>query len=154
MEPPELPPELAELGDTTEYEEPVAERADAAEYEETVGEPGVLARLRHDYALQALLILTLLVNFALIGFLILRYESLPDPLPLHFDASGLPDRIDAKSGILALPVIGLVVYGLNAVLGVFAYRRERAATVLLVIAAMVVQLLMWLATINVAGGLY
>lgn len=109
--------------------------------------------MRCDYALQALLILTFLVNVGLIGFLILRYDALPDPLPLHFDASGLPDRIDAKTSIIALPAIGFVVFGLNTVLGILSYRRERAATMLLVVGALFVQILMWLATINAAGGL-
>ena len=115
--------------------------------------PGVWECFRHDYVLQALLILTFLVNLGLIGFLVIRYDAFPDPLPLHFDASGLPDRIDAKTGIIALPAIGFIVFGLNVVLGSLAYRRERAATVLLVVGALFVQILMWLATINAAGGL-
>src|SRR5574337_845610 len=76
-------------------------------------EPGVTARLQRDRALQLLLVLTLLVNLALLAFLALRFDALPDPLPLHFDAMGQPDRIDVKSGIFALPLIGLIVLMLN-----------------------------------------
>lgn len=115
---------------------------------------GFFGRLRHDYVLLALLGVTLLVNLALFGFLLVRYNGLPDPLPLHFDASGLPDRIESKNGILALPAIGLVVYGINSVFGIIAYRRQRAATLLLVVGALCVQVLMWLATINISGGLF
>lgn len=113
---------------------------------------GFFDRLRRDYVLLTLLGLTLLANLALFGFLLVRYNSLPDPLPLHFDVNGLPDRIESKNGILALPAIGLVVFGLNSMLGIMAYRRQRAATLLLVVGALCVQLLMWLATINIAGG--
>ncbi len=118
------------------------------------GETGALAHLRNDYVVLGLFAAALLVNIALFGFLAMRFNSLPDPLPLHFDAAGLPDRIEAKNGIVALPVIGLIVVVLNTVLGTLAYRRERAATILLVIGALFVQVLMWLATINVAGGLF
>jgi uncharacterized membrane protein len=99
-----------------------------------------------------LLGLTLAINLALFVFLVIRYNGLPDPLPLHFDVSGLPDRIESKNGILALPAIGLVVFGFNSVLGITAYRRQRAATLLLVVGALCVQMLMWLATLNIAGG--
>ncbi len=138
MEPPELLYELSE---------PEIEELE-------LDEPGVLTRLRHDYALLALIIATLLINFGLIAFLIVRYDALPDPLPLHFDASGLPDRIDARSGIIALPLIGFIVLSANALLGMLVYRHERGATLLLLVGALCVQLLMWLAMINAAGGLF
>lgn len=117
-------------------------------------ETGWPVRLREDYVVLGLFVAALLVNIGLFGFLVLRYNSLPDPLALHFDAAGLPDRIEAKNGIVALPVIGLIVMVLNTVLGALAYRRERAATILLVIGALFVAVLMWLATINIAGGLF
>lgn len=116
-------------------------------------EPGFLGRFLRDYSLLALLILTLVVNLALFGFLLLRYDALQDPLPLHFSAAGFPDLIGAKSGVFMLPAIGLVVFGLNVALGVIAYRLERAASLLLGAGALFVQFLMWLAAINIAGGL-
>ncbi len=117
-------------------------------------ETGRPIRLRNDYIVLGLFVAALFVNIALFGFLVVRFNSLPDPLALHFDAAGLPDRIEAKNGIVALPVIGLIVMVLNTVLGSLAYQRERAATILLVIGALFVQVLMWLATINIAGGLF
>ncbi len=142
MEPPELLPE-EEFVDEYLPEEP------DVLYEE----PSMFARLRSDYALIALLVLAVVINFALLGFLLVRYDAIPDPLPLHFDATGLPDRIGSKSDILALPSIGLIVFGANAVLGLLAYRKERAATMLLSAGSVFVQILMWLAALNVAGGL-
>lgn len=150
MEPPEFPPEeeLAQDAPDEYVEQEYVEQEPDVYYE-----PGILTRLRSDYALIALLALAVLVNFALLGFLLVRYDAIPDPLPLHFDASGLPDRIGSKSDILALPSIGLIVFGMNAVLGLLAYRKERAATMLLTAGSVFVQILMWLAALNVAGGL-
>ncbi len=113
----------------------------------------VFTLLLRDHVLQILLALALVVNLALFAYLALRFELLPDNLPLHFDVSGLPDRIDAKSGIFGLPIIGLVVFVLNTVFGTIVHRRQRAATLLLAVSALVVQVLMWVATINIIGGL-
>ncbi len=65
-------------------------------------------------------LLGLLVMF---GVLCFRYPALSADLPLHFDVSGIPDRIAAKSGLFALPVIGLLTWLVNLALGVWAYRR-------------------------------
>ncbi len=120
--------------------------------EPTTTAPSPVQMLLQDRALQLLLAFTLAMNLALVIFLMVRYGDLPDPLPLHFDATGLPDRIESKSGILILPVIGLIVFVSNGLLGVLVHRRERAATLLLAAGALVVQVLMWLAVINIAGG--
>ncbi len=116
-------------------------------------EPERLALLLHDHAWQALLALALVVNLALIVYLVVRLPSLTDSLPMHFDANGLPDVIDEKSGILKLPAIGLVAFALNVAIGVWVHHRERAAAMLLAAGALFVQVLMWLEAINIAGGL-
>lgn len=116
-------------------------------------EPGVLALFVRDSALQALIGLALLFDVALFAYLLLRLDGLPELLPLHFDASGFPDRIDQKTSILALPAIGLIVIALNVFIGLLAYRRERATTVLLAASALLMQVLLWFALVNIVGGL-
>ncbi len=116
-------------------------------------EPSPLSLLRRDRALMAILILALLINMALLIFLAVRFEAFPDPLPLHFDASGLPDRIDAKAGIFGLPIIGLVVFAANVFIGFVVHRRERAAAMLFASSALLMQILLWLAALNIVGGL-
>jgi uncharacterized membrane protein len=111
------------------------------------------ARVWRDYTVLLLFTLALIVNGALFGYLILRFDALPDPLPLHFDASGLADRIEAKDGIFGLPRIGFGILILNSALGVLAHRRERAATILLVAVALLVQVLLWFAVSSIIGGL-
>ena len=43
-------------------------------------------------------------------FLALNYQDLPDSLPRHFGADGVPDAYGGKGIIWVLPVIGLVLY--------------------------------------------
>lgn len=112
-----------------------------------------LGELWRDRAYQFWLALTLLANVALFIYLAARFNTLPDLLPLHFDALGQPDRIESKNGIFALPMIGVIVFFLNFGLGVLVHRRERAATLLLTIGALFVQVLLWFALINIAGFL-
>lgn len=116
-------------------------------------EPSAISLLRRDRALMAVLVLALLINIALLIFLAVRFEALPDLLPLHFDASGLPDRIDAKAGIFGLPIIGLVVLVANALIGFPVHRRERAAAMLFASSALLMQILLWLAAMNIVGAL-
>ena len=110
-----------------------------------------IAALWQDRVLQVLLAFVLAANFALFAYLVLRFENLPDPLPLHFDSAGTPDRIESKNGIFALPIIGITVFFLNTGLGVLLHRNERAATILLIAGALFVQALLWIAVINIVG---
>ena len=115
--------------------------------------PSRLALLLRDHTLQFFFALTLIVNLALVVYLVLRFDALPDPLPLHFDASGLADRIEAKTGIFGLPLIGFIVLVLNSILGISVQRRERAAAILLITGALLVQILLWFAVSRIIGGL-
>jgi len=135
---PPPPPEILEL-----REEIVA----------TPEPPSRLALLLRDHTLRFFFALTLIVNLALVVYLVLRFDALPDPLPLHFDASGLADRIEAKSGIFGLPLIGFIVLVLNSILGIPVQRRERAAAILLITGALLVQILLWFAVSRIIGGL-
>ena len=123
------------------------------EFEPTSRTASRVTLLWRDHALQLLFVLALVVNGALVGYLMLRFDTLPDPLPLHFDASGLADRIEAKNGIFGLPLIGFSVLALNTVLGIPIHRRERAATILLFTSALLAQILLWFAVSSIIGGL-
>lgn len=103
--------------------------------------------------LLAFLIIALVVNGTLWLFLGLRYAGLNELLPLHFDAQGLPDRIESKDAIFALPTIGLVVLLLNGGLAFLAQTRERAAGILLSASALLVEVLLWVAAFNIVGGI-
>jgi uncharacterized membrane protein len=109
--------------------------------------------LLRDHAFQSLFIVAFVISVSLFIYLLVRFDALPDPMPLHFDAFGQPDRIEAKNGIFALPTIGLGVLVINTALGVIAHLRQRAAALLLAVGALAVEILMWVAMLNIIGGL-
>jgi hypothetical protein len=91
-------------------------------------------------------LLGLLLMFAMLCF---RFPVLSSDLPLHFDASGIPDRIAPKSGLFALPFIGLIAWVFNLVAGIWFYHRvQRGAAYLLWGGAVVVVFVAGLALFN------
>lgn len=88
-------------------------------------------------------------NAALFAYVCSVYPALPMLLPLRFDALGQVARIGARSEILKLPAYGLVVLLLNSMLGFWLFNRERLAAYLLFAAAILVQVLLWAATLNI-----
>ncbi len=114
--------------------------------------PAVLQTARDRY-LWALLIVALVVNLGLFAYLIFEFSReppvLPPLVPLHFDASGEPDRIESRNVLFSLAQIGLIVIVGNLGLGALMYRRERLAAYLLSASSIVVQLLLWFAAIQI-----
>jgi len=96
-----------------------------------------------------LLALGSVANAALFAYICSIYPTLPRFLPLHFDALGQVVRIGPRSEILLLPACGLIMLLLNSVLGFWVFSRERLAAYLLFAAAILVQALLWVATLNI-----
>lgn len=91
----------------------------------------------------------LLGVLVMFGVLCFRFPYLSSDLPLHFDAYGLPDRISPKSGLFALPIIGLVTWLFNTAAGIWLYRHiQQGAAYLLWGGAGVVQGIAGLALFN------
>jgi hypothetical protein len=111
------------------------------------------ARMIRDRSLWALVIVALIVNLGLFAYLIIEFNRVPPTLPplvpLHFDAAGEPDRIEPRSALFSLPQIGLIVIVGNMALSALMYRREPLAVYLLAGTAVVIQLLLWLAAIQI-----
>jgi hypothetical protein len=83
------------------------------------------------------------------GVLCFRYPALSSDLPLHFDASGIPDRIVPKSGLFVLPIIGLITWVFNLLMGIWLYRQvQQGAAYLLWGGAVAVQMIAGLALFN------
>jgi uncharacterized membrane protein len=40
------------------------------------------------------------------------WNTIPDKLPMHFNAAGEIDRMGNKDGLIVLPVVGVILYGL------------------------------------------
>lgn len=91
----------------------------------------------------------LLGVLVIFGALCFRYPYLSADLPLHFDINGLPDRIAPKSGLFALPSIGLLIWLFNTATGVWLYRHvQQGAAYLLWGGALTVQGIAALALFN------
>ena len=102
-------------------------------------------------AAQGLLVSGGLTAAALFGRLCWYYSSLPERLPLHFNAQGQIDRIGQRSELFALPVIGLLVLAVNLILGFLLYRRERVGAYLIWGSVAAVHILLWLALGQLTG---
>jgi uncharacterized membrane protein len=81
----------------------------------------------------------------LFAVLLFRYPSLPDRLPMHYDATGQVDRIAPRSEVFDLPVIGLIAWATNGVLGTLFYRRQRMLSYLAWSGTLIVQTLFLMA---------
>jgi hypothetical protein len=84
----------------------------------------------------------------LIGFLCFRFPALPMLVPLHFGASGSPDRLGPRSELFLIPLIGLSTLSINGALGGLLYRRDRVASYLLWGGSVLVQSLVWTAAVG------
>lgn len=89
----------------------------------------------------------------LVGFLCFRFPSLPLLVPLHFGASGFPDRLGPRGEIFLIPLIGLSTLFINGALGGLLYERDRVASYLLWGGSILVQVLVWTATLGLLGQL-
>jgi hypothetical protein len=99
----------------------------------------------------ALLAAGTLALAGLIGMVCFRFPALPKLMPLHFGASGSPDRLGPRGEVFLIPLIGLLTLLMNGTLGSLLYRRDRVASYLLWGGATLVQLLVWTATLGVLG---
>ncbi|MBI4498800.1 MAG: hypothetical protein HY689_12980 [Chloroflexi bacterium] len=107
--------------------------------------------LWHDRIVHGLLALGLVANAALFAYLCYAFPSLPELLPLRFTAEGVVEQIGLRSYVLMLPAVSLAVLVVNAVLGAILYARERIGTYLCLGAAVLVQGLVGVAIVRIAG---
>ena len=97
----------------------------------------------------ALLAVSCAALLALLALLCFRFLSLPRMVPLHFDAAGNVDRLGTRAQLFVVPLIGLLTLLLNGVLGLLFYRREQVASYLLWGGSILIQLLVWTATVGI-----
>lgn len=64
-------------------------------------------------------IITLVVLMTMIIYPLLIWNSLPDKLPMHYNAAGEIDRWGNRGELLILPVIGIFMYGLLTLVSSF-----------------------------------
>jgi hypothetical protein len=122
--------------------------------EQSSKRPGFLSwAIWQDRVGLVMLAISFLIVLALTGLLCFQFPALPRTVPLHFDAAGQPDRLEARGQIFTIPLIGLVALLLNGTLGGLAYRRERMVSYMLWGGSILIQMLMWTAAIGILGRL-
>jgi Bacterial PH domain/Domain of unknown function (DUF1648) len=105
-----------------------------------------------DRLAQGLVGLAALALVLLFGFLAWRFQALPDSVPLHYSSAGLPDRLGSRAQLFILPFIGLLTLVANSSLGGIAYhRKERFGAYLLWAGALLVQVMLWIATVGIVS---
>ncbi len=107
----------------------------------------------HDRIGLAFLAVSIIALLALVALLCFRFPALPQMIALHFDAAGNPDRFGPRGQVFMTPLIGLLTLALNGTLGWLAYRRERMLSYLLWGGVVLVQVLVWTATIGILAQL-
>jgi hypothetical protein len=102
-----------------------------------------------DVWLPICLALGVLVLLIILGTIELRYDMLPDRVPLHFDVGGEASQIAPKSDLLRLPLLGLLVLVVNWALGIAVHPRERVLARLLWLVAVVVQVVLLIGVVRI-----
>ncbi len=86
------------------------------------------------------------------GVLLLAYPSLPDMLAIHYNRSGIPDLVRAKSFLFVMPIIAALAYGINGAWGIWlACRDQRTGAYLLWSGAIIVEIFSLLALLSLFG---
>ena len=96
-----------------------------------------------------LVVVGLLANLALYGYVWGVLPTLPAFLPLRYNAVGGVDEIGARTGMFRMPAIGTIVLLTNTILGAVLHPRERLAALFLAGSVPAVVALLFLATINI-----
>jgi len=102
-----------------------------------------------DRVVRRALLATLLLNLALLGWLMTIYPGLPATLDLRTDAVGEVALLRPRHQVLFLPLAAAVVALLNTGLGLTVYGREPAGARLLQVASAVAQILFAVAILTI-----
>jgi hypothetical protein len=90
------------------------------------------------------------LNAALFVYLGAVFGRLPASVPLHFNHQGVVDRITSPASLFVLPFLGLVAWMFDGALGWMFYqvKEERVLAFLLWGAAILVQVITWIALVG------
>jgi hypothetical protein len=88
---------------------------------------------------------------AMLWFILWRFDSVPEALPLHYNTLGQPDRIGSAREIFLLPLIAGVVAAANIALAWSVIRFDRFAARLLLSGTCLVQAVTWVALLKLLG---
>ncbi|MFN8522408.1 MAG: PH domain-containing protein [Chloroflexota bacterium] len=102
-----------------------------------------------DIALLALVGGSIALLLASLAYAWYRWEDLPDIITIHVGPDGSPDQRGPREDFYRVPGIGTAILLLNVVVGLVLYTRERAGARMLWATALVVQILVLIATVRI-----
>ncbi len=85
---------------------------------------------------------------AMVWFILLRFDAVPQTLPLHYNATGQPDRIGTPREIFFFPLIAALVAVANLALAWSVIRFDRFAARVLLGGTCLVQTVAWVALLK------
>ncbi len=94
---------------------------------------------------------SLVLLLAMLGYVMDRYESLPELLALRLDAAGEPEYVRPRFELFHLPGVGATVLLVNVLLGIWLYQWEPLAARLLWAAPLLVQAVLAIAVLRTIG---
>ncbi|HEX5502700.1 MAG TPA: DUF1648 domain-containing protein [Thermomicrobiales bacterium] len=109
---------------------------------------GAEVALFRDRPAVSLILAAGLLVAAMLWFIVLRFGTVPSALPLHYSATGQPDRIGTPREIFVLPLITALVAVANVALAWSVMRFDRFAARLLLAGTCMVQLVAWVAVLT------
>lgn len=111
-------------------------------------ESGVRVHVLNDPVALSLLAIAVLMNVAMVIFILVRYDSLPSSIALHWNVNGDPDRIGSPREIWVIPIITALVAIANLILAWSIDTFDRFAARFLLAASCLVQVVAWIALIT------
>jgi hypothetical protein len=113
--------------------------------------PRHLGRALADAWLLPCALVSLGAILAMLGYIMDRYESLPELLALRLDPLGEPERIRPRFELFHLPALGAGVLLVDLLLGIWLHEHELLAARLLWTAPLLVQLVLAVAVVRTIG---
>jgi hypothetical protein len=105
-----------------------------------------LLRDRVCLALMVAALAAIFVSFAYVG---IKLGGLPALIPLHFTAAGQPDMIVPRESAFRMPIIGMVILGVNSLVAAAIYSWQRDASRVLAGATLLIELVALVAVLRV-----
>lgn len=102
-----------------------------------------------DRASVSLLLLGGALVAAMLWFILIRFDAVPQTLPLHYNLNGRPDRIGTPREIFYFPLIAALITAANFALAWSVIRFDRFAARLLLGGTCLAQLVAWVALLKI-----
>ena len=98
-----------------------------------------------DNTVRGILILSALANLGLWIYLFANKISGPYPVILHYSLLSGVDYLGEYYKIFSIPLVGLILFLGNGIVGYWLYSREKLATYFLIIATLEIQIFLFIA---------